>query len=191
MISRVTLGGAIGACGLLLLSPAGSAFSVGEVVDNTGALTQPMQVAPATDTGAPQMAGEAFETGLQPLEIQTAERIIAADPFIKNLLSGRRYTIDSRGVWASADGIRVGADMELTLSSSLSTTAVWPRTTPLDVPPYYAPTAYTMTVRGVTKLDVLVDLKLQRISDVSVNPLSLVGVGADGPANDPTATGVN
>lgn len=184
------LGGAIGACGLLLLSPIGSAFSTGELADNTGALTQPMLVAPATDVGAPQLAENLTEI-LEPTEVQAAEKIISADPFIRNLLNGRGYTIGSRGVWASADGIRIGADMELRLSSSLSANTAWPRTTPLNVPPYYAPTTYPMTVRDVTTLDVLVDLKLHRLTDVSVNPLSLVDVGADGPANDPTQTGVN
>jgi hypothetical protein len=190
-MKRLLVAALTGAVGLTLLSPVGSAFSDGVLSDNTGAVAAPVQALPAADPAAPQLAAAA-DAGLPVLSYQSAEQIIAADSFIQSLMvGGGTYSITNSGSWTSANGTQIGADMELTLSVPFSGSRYWPKHKPLDVAPYYLPTTYVVQVNGAATLDVLVDLTLQKVVDVSVNPLAIVLVGLDGPVDVLTATGDN
>lgn len=104
-------------------------------------------------------------------EVARAQEIFASDPRTERLLDGHPYVVEGIFPWLKSSNEIIGAWLSVSLTTPVDVEGEWPGMdydeTEETEPPYEEGTT-RMEVRGLRRVDVLVDLQRGRM--VSINP---------------------
>jgi len=180
----VLIAGAAAVATAIGVSPAGSALAgllmtgPPEGHPNAGAASpRPIRVPPAADNPNPVDPGTPSRSGptLDQSQVDTATAIVNADPFLKGLTRGNRYTVTNAVPWTDPGTDEVmGTELTLALAGPVTASTVLPGIRYDVQGSSYQRLQLHARVENATALTVLVDFRSNAVVSVAPDDAAVV-----------------